>query len=182
MSAQTTTIGTAAAAIVDALREHFADRMQQIGFYDPFDEFTESAESTLLTPALLLGMDDGFDPLPLIDTGLDEQIPDPTGRLPLRCYWSVRCVLSTETENLQQELPTLAAAVCGLVLESGAATNDLLPRRGNDWDLGNAVEMPEAVEARPGGFSDGAHGWDSWIVSWSQILYTDGSLPAPGLP
>jgi hypothetical protein len=172
---RTTTIDGAQLAIVDALQAHFGDRVAQVGLYTPMDEFTGDAEAEIKTPALLLGMDDGFDPRALVDVGDGSLAQDPWGRMACRCYFTLRCVLSTATTNLPLELSRLAAAASGLVLRDPDGDEDLW--RGNTWGLGAACEPPEVVEARPGGFLTGAHGWDSWTLTWEQVIYLDGAMP-----
>jgi hypothetical protein len=171
---RTTTIDAAQIAILDALRVYFGDRVAQVGLYDPIDELTEEPQTTLQTPALMLGMDDGFDPRGLFEAGDGSLIEDPWGRMALRCYFTLRCVLSTATYNLPLELSRLAAAASGLILRD--PDSDEEQRRGNTWGLGAACDPPEGIEARPGGFLEGAHGWDSWTVTWEQTIYTDGDL------
>ena len=163
----TTTIRVAHAAIVDALRAHFWATVRQYGAYQPWDPIEDTPETEILTPALLLELE-SIDP--------DDDEMHMPGRVGMRCAWSVHVMLSTRTEELQIALPELAAAVVALVRKQ--ETEPLHPPlNGNHWCLGEAVDGPDAVTARPAGFHPGLHGHDSWVVTWEQAIHLPETLP-----
>lgn len=164
----TTTLDELHDAITGTLRDWFADRVAQVGAYEPWDPVSEAVPASLVTPALLLECE-GVAQTPWQDAG---------GRLALSCTWVVHCVLSIQTERLQQTLPQFAAAVMGLVLAQCPAGGGGLDEqvRGQLWGLGAAVEPPEEVQAQAGEFVPGLHGRDSWVVRWEQVAYLSGEL------
>lgn len=153
-------------AVIAALRAKFGDRVAHYGAYEPWAEGAETPEGALLTPALLLEVEDFS-----ID---DAEDPDPLGRLAVRCSVAVHCLLSIQTQRLAQTLAQFAAVVASLVMPPLAA--DAL-QRGNDWGLGGAAGLPAAVSAQPAGFSPGLNGRDSWVVRWEQVFYLDQEVP-----
>lgn len=157
-----TTLGAAHAGILASLEARFGARIARYGAYELDDELGDP-QREIATPALLLRLESFV---------ADLAEPDPWGRLPLRCAWSVRCLLSTETQDLQRTLPQLAAAVVSTVIPLASVDAG---RRGADWGLGGAVGLPEAPSAQPDGL--GIFGADSWVVRWEQVVYVSEELP-----
>lgn len=153
-------------SILESLRARFSDRVAQYGAYEPWDEADGDADKQIITPALLLEIED-FD-IPDLDD------PDPLGRLVVSASISIHCVLSVQTERLQQTLPQFAAAVAAVVVPPLSGDQY---QRGNLWGLGGAVEIPEDVQAQPAGFTPGLNGRDSWVVRWTQTVYLDEEVP-----
>jgi hypothetical protein len=153
-------------AIVEALRERFGDRIATYGAYEPWDPIDDQPTARIQTPALLLEVEDFAE--------ADLESPDPLGRLALTCTLAIHCVLSIQTERLQQRLPQLAAAVLSLV---GSPQVGQRFRRGNQWGLGIAADPAERPQAQAGEFSPGLHGRDSWLVRWEQTVYLSEALP-----
>lgn len=111
------------------------------------------------TPAVLLELE-------VIEEDVAED--DGTDRVPLRCTWTLHCILSTRTPNVHREIRSMAAHVLGLI-------------RRQRWG-GLPVRPPEQIEGGPGGISEGPHGFEAWYVTWEQMLYLgddiwDGEAP-----
>lgn len=152
--ADVTTLRAVQDAILSAFAARYAGRVHTVAAGNPFaqtedgGEQPDQARRALVTPALLLE-------LSAIDPGTD----DGTGRQPLRLTWTGHCVLSFLTRDLQTELPEFAADVLACV-------------RFNRWGLAQAVRVPEALSAQPGEFRPGLAGYDSWVATWEQEIYT----------
>lgn len=164
---ETTSMQALHDGVVDALRDHFGNRIRQYGAYEPWDDVADQPEDDIKTPALLFAVD-GISPD-------DDGIFSP-GRVGIRCELTVHAVLSIQTENLQAKLPELAAAVIALVRRTESAPG-VPPLNGNRWGLGEAADTPESVSARPDEFRPGLNGRDSWVVTWEQVIYLPESLP-----
>ena len=150
-------------AILAALYAHdWPSPIATIGFREPFDELSTSL--TIKTPALLLsvdaiaGLEDG-------DLTLDQGLCLP-GRAAREMQCEIYCVLSTQTPGLPMQSIALSQAVFGLIESLESATTG---RRGHDWGLGDAVEMPRQI--RDTAMALGLHGAEVRVVSWSQVLY-----------
>jgi hypothetical protein len=129
-------------AILAAVREEFGDVLRTVDGYAP--ERVEDVK----TPALLLDLESWS---PGEDTG--------DGKTALRCTVTAHCILSFQTEGVHLE-----------VREFGARVHQLV--RGNRWGLGGDVEPPgEAIDGAPGFFKPGKDGYDSWCVTWEQVIY-----------
>lgn len=138
---------------VAAAGEHFGDVLRTVDAYAP--EHLESVR----TPALLLELEDW-------DEGDD--IGD--GRSPLRCRFTAHCLLSFQTPNASLE-----------VREFGARVQQLV--RYNRWGLGDDADVPAQVSGAPGLFRPGKAGYESWCVSWEQVVYLGASAwAAEGVP
>jgi len=170
MSDPTTTIEEFGGAVVTAVRSHFGPALSQSGLYDPTDELTDAAESTLQTPAILIGIESLGEAEEELDGGLGL---DPSARMPFIANCYAHCWMSASTENMPARLPEFAGAMMALVRATRPADTG---RRGNRWGLGDAVGWPENVSAAPGGL-DELHGRFAWIVTWDQAIYTDGGMP-----
>lgn len=143
--------------VLGTLAARYAERVQTIAAYDPFAADDDGAPRTLTTPALLLE-------LAAIDPGPD----DGTDRQPLRLSWTLHCVLSVLTEEVQVELREFAADVLACV-------------RHNRWGYPLAVRAPQALSAQPGEFRPGLAGYDSWAVTWEQDAFLGPNAWAGGL-
>lgn len=138
-----TTITEVHDRIIDAYQTAFANRMDTIAIYRP-----DNADP-IDTPALLLEMEEA----------LDERDPG-DGRLPLRCRFTTHCMLSITTPNVEVEVRELAHEVFRLV-------------RKNLWGIGpREIKVPENLELGQGLFKPGKAGYESWYVTWEQIIYT----------
>ncbi len=159
----TATTKTFFEAILAAIYAHdWPSPIATIGFREPFDELSTS--SAIKTPALLLsaesisGLEDG-------DLTLDQGICLP-GRAAREIQCEIYCLLSTQTPDLPMQSIELSQAVFGLVESLESATTG---RRGHDWGLGDAVEMPRQI--RDSAVPLGLNGIDVRVISWSQVLY-----------
>jgi hypothetical protein len=135
------------ALMIEDLERHYLDRVATIAAYDPFPALGGPEPQPLTTPALLLE-------LVSIDPGDD----DGTDRLPLRLSFAAHCVLSLRTRDVQIELREFAADVLARV-------------RDNRWGYPAAVRAPEALAAQPGEFQPEQAGFDSWLVTWEQVVH-----------
>ncbi|MBJ7539893.1 hypothetical protein [Marinomonas transparens] len=136
-------------AIIAALKDRFLK--VTVDSYNPTQHLSS------LAPACLLDIEE----LP--------KSPDVgDGRYPVQARFSIHCVLGMEVENLQIELREFAVAVSQFVYENGI------------WISGSVLEKPLDIEAYPGNFrKDTRHGFDSFVVSWSQKLYLGASTWQP---
>ena len=144
-------------AILADLSDHYADRVATIAAYDPFPEADDQERQPLTTPALLLEL-----------VAIDPDAEDGTDRQVLRLTWSAHCVLSFRTAQVQIELREFAADVLGRV-------------RYNRWGLPAAVREPQAMNAQPGEFRPDQVGFDSWLVTWEQIVFVGQDVWAGGI-
>ena len=151
-------------AILSALRAHgWPSPIADIGFREPLDDYL-GGSLNIRTPALLLsadvisGLEDG-------DETLDQGLCMP-GRAARDMQCEIYCLLSTQTPNLPMQSIELSQSVFGLVESLSSA---IAPRRGHDWGLGDAVEMPRNI--RDAALALGLNGIDARVVSWSQVLY-----------
>ncbi|MGL5526399.1 MAG: hypothetical protein ACRDCY_21965 [Aeromonas veronii] len=112
-------------------------------------------DDTIKTPAVLLEVS-GF-------TG-GKKVSG--GRLALRMTCQAHCMLSIRSANVEREIVNMAAAVAALV-------------EGNHWGLPAAVQRPENIEATPGEFSTGEAGFESWVVSWEQLIHLGAEWQPP---
>lgn len=149
-------------AILAGLQAQFGDRIARYGAYQLEDDFGDP-EREIVVPALLLDLES-------FTTDLAE--PDPWGRLPLRCTWTIRCLLSVQADDVQLLLRQLAAAVVSAIVP--LAHEDAM-RRGQDWGLGSAVGLPEAPDALREDL--GLNGVGCWLVRWVQTVYVAEELP-----
>ena len=144
-------------AMVRDLTDTYAERVLTVAAYDPFPDVEGQERVPLVTPALLLELVD-------IQPGDD----DGTGRTPLRLSWGAHCILSFRTAQMQIELREYAADVLAHV-------------RYNRWGYPEAVREPENVSARPGEFRPEQAGFDSWLVSWEQLVLVGPDIWAGGI-
>lgn len=151
-------------AILGALRAHdWPSSIADIGYRQPIDEYI-SGPLQIKTPALLLstdaitGIEDGD---PTLEQGLC--LPGAAAR-DIQC--EIYCLLSTQTPDLPVQIVELSESVFGLIESLEYAYS---PRRGHDWGLGDAVEMPRFIRDQP--IALGLNGIEARVVSWSQILY-----------
>lgn len=133
-------------AIKDSLATHFAGRVETVEVY------RAGLTDPINTPAVLLEMEDGSDD---VDLGDD--------RTPLRCRFTAHCILSFQTQNVEMEVREFAVEALSLV-------------RRNRWGLGDDIDLPEQVEIGPGQFKPGKDGFESWYVSWEQVVYLGESV------
>lgn len=155
--ATTTTISDYQRAIVATLRTWFGGRIAQVGAYQPLTVLGV-AESGIETPALLVA---------LAEIPYDDAVAQTPGRVALTAVVEIHALVGLTTPDLQLALTDLAAELLTVVrvAESGA------DRRGNRWGLGEAVGWPTAPRAIPAGFEPGVAGYDSWLVSFEQLVY-----------
>ena len=97
------------------------------------------------TPAALLELE-------TVEEGED----DGSGRIPLRCTWTIHCILSHRTPKVEREVRDFATQVFGIV-------------RRNRWGL--PTEYPEVLQCGPGEFQPGQEGYESWYVTWEQPFF-----------
>ncbi len=151
-------------AILTALRAYsWPSPIAEIGFREPMSD-SIAPPIPIRTPALLLtadiisGLEDG-------DETLDQALCMP-GRAARDIQCSIFCMLSTSTHQLPMQSIELSQSVFGLIesLETASA-----PRRGHQWGLGEAVEMPREIRDAPADL--GLNGIETRIVSWNQVLY-----------
>lgn len=100
--------------------------------------------ASLETPAALLELET-----------MEEGEDDGTEMVPLRCTWTIHCVLGRRTDSIEREVRDFAAQVLALV-------------RRNRWGL--PTSLPEAITSGPGEFQTGQDGFESWYVTWEQEL------------
>ena len=131
-----TIVGATSNALVTRKRENV-----NVSAYAPSD--------TLKTPALLLAIE-GFD----TETDSDH-------RLKIDCELAFYCVLSSATQNLQQQLLQMSVEVADLV-------------RGERWGL--TCDMPQQIECAQAEFKAGENGYDSMVVTWRQCFYFGQSM------
>lgn len=86
----------------------------------------------------------------------EEGEDDGSGRVPVRCTWTIHCLLSRKTERVEVEIRDFATKVLALV-------------RQNRW--GMPALMPDNLQAGPGEFSPGQDGYEGWYVTWEQTVY-----------
>jgi len=166
---ETTTLRAVHSAIVAAARAWFGDAVQQYGAYEPWGAGGENpdADAEIKTPALLLELE-SIEP--------DDTDAHGPGLIAVRCAWAFHAILSQRTDDLQIALPEFAAAAIALIRRAESLPYGP-PLNGNRWGLGEAVGVPEAVSARPGPFTPGLNGRDSWLITWEQVVYLPETLP-----
>jgi hypothetical protein len=134
------------AAILTALRSHFGAKVVTVGAY-------RLAETDpVATPALLLEMEGGER-----GEGMGDE------RVPLQCRFSVHCLLSFQTKDVELEVRDFAARVFCLV-------------QYNHWGLGGDVDDPVETVIGPGEFKPGKDGYESWYVGWEQTIHLGESV------
>lgn len=131
-------------AIIQALSTQFSSRVEYVGLYRP------APTDPINTPAILLEME-----------GASDTAGPGDGRIPLRCRFTVHCLLSFRTTDVEIEIRDFAAEVYRLV-------------RKNIWGLGRDVKIPEQIEMGPGQFQPGKGGYESWYVTWDQTCFFEG--------
>ncbi len=98
-------------------------------------------------------------PCALIEMCMGEEGKDAgDDRVPHNIHWNIHCVLGANTPNLELQVRSFAAEVFNLV-------------RRNRWGLERNVEIPKDLNYMPGMLKSGEHGFDSFIVSWQQVIY-----------
>lgn len=127
--------------ILAALNAQFSGRVETIETYRP----TEIG--SINTPALLLEMEEAFKP-PKIGNA----------KKPLQCRMTIHCLLSFQTENVFVAVREFASEVYQLVDT-------------NTWGLGEDARMPEQIELGPGMYKPGQSGFESWYVTWEQVIF-----------
>ena len=142
--------------MVASLQAAYRERVETVAAYDPWalpeppalvaDPVTV-ARRPLATPAILIEVE-------AIEPGED----DGSDRQPLRLVLAAHCVLSLRTAEVQLELREFAADVLAHV-------------HGNRWGSPGAVREPMALSAAPAEAWPAVAGWDTWRVSWEQLVY-----------
>ncbi|SFD67979.1 hypothetical protein SAMN05660831_02093 [Thiohalospira halophila DSM 15071] len=127
----------------DAILKTLRDGLPQLATVEAY-----SPGDAIDTPAALLELE-------VIEEDPGEN--DGSDRVPLRCTWTVHCVLSTRTPNVQREIRAMAAQILGMI-------------RRQRWG-GLPVRPPEQIQGGPGEISQGPHGYESWYLTWEQVLY-----------
>lgn len=128
----------------DNLIAHLKDKipnLHQVADYDP------GGLDKIMTPAALINV--------------AEMSPGTTvsgGRLAVQLRVEVHCILSVKTDRVLRQIRNMAAAVMRAVYRQR-------------FGLEKAVEMPTDIDAFPGMFKDGEHGFESWVVSWLQTVH-----------
>ncbi|MCF1457749.1 MAG: hypothetical protein LPH21_09355 [Shewanella sp.] len=80
------------------------------------------------------------------------------GRLAVNVEFIAHCMLSVKTPNVELEIRNFAGKLMQHVAQ-------------NRWGLGESVEAPTELSAFPGSFKPDDHGYESWVVTWSQTVH-----------
>jgi hypothetical protein len=155
------TIGEYHDALIAHLAEQFSGRVNTVAAYNPFDlDVDEEYAGTqvrkpIATPAILIEVET-----------IREGEEDGTDRTPLMLDMVAHCILSARTERMQLALREMASAVIRAI-------------RWHHFSLGESVYRSQNLTASPGQFTPGVNGFDSWRVSWEQMVFLGDSLWAP---
>lgn len=137
--------------LLDEIIDAFGDSLDTVQAYIDDEDHPESQESgyTINTPAALVDLE-------MMDVLVDQG----DGKDGIQCNVSIHCVLGSATANLQQELRNFAAEMMRQVKNKpfGGVCEQLAAR-------------PEQITAMPGGFKKGKAGYDSWVVSFHQVVF-----------
>lgn len=147
-------VGAELKQLHDAIVDAVRERLPQLA---TVAEYTATVEGgSINTPAALLDLE-----------GFDEGADIGDGETAISCRFALHCMLSNETPRVEVECRQFAAEVVRLV-------------RRNTWGL-NFVDQPTAIAAGAAEFRPGAKGYESWSVTWEQVVYLSESAPAPGI-
>ncbi|HSH30606.1 MAG TPA: hypothetical protein VK971_11910 [Thiohalobacter sp.] len=129
-------------AILQAMTAQFSGEVENIGHYRP------AQTDPVNTPALLLEMEEAQD-----------QASPGNARIPLRCRFTLHCLLSFQTPDVEVQVREFAAAVFRLV-------------RNNTWGFSpQEIKVPEGLELGPGQILPEKDGYEGWFVTWEQVIF-----------
>ncbi|MBU2708827.1 hypothetical protein KCM76_22730 [Zooshikella marina] len=129
-------------AVVSGIKEKIPE-LGTVAAYSPI------YEQSLNTPAVLIELTE-MEPAETISGGRTA--------VTLSMAAHVFLAASDNLEDLQLGIRNLAVYVLQAVHR-------------NHWGLTGAVGSPKLVEAVPGGFKPDCDGYESWIVTWEQVIY-----------
>lgn len=145
-------VGAELKALHDAIVEAVRARLPQL---DTVAEYTATVQGgSVNTPAALLDLE-----------GFDEGTDIGDGETAISCRFALHCMLSNETPRVEVECRQFAAEVVRLV-------------RRNTWGLAY-VDAPTAISAGAAEFRPGAKGYESWSVTWEQVVYLEEEPEVP---
>ncbi|SKA72246.1 hypothetical protein SAMN02745130_01012 [Thiothrix eikelboomii] len=135
--------------LLDGLRAHFGDSLETVQAY--LNEQTADLDAGLIinTPALILEIE-------RLGSVSDER---GDGRDALRCGVLVHCILGSQTPHLQIELRNFSAEVMRWLSNS------------SKLHACGQVEPIEELDALPGRWKQGQAGYDSFVVTFCQVVY-----------
>jgi len=114
---------------------------------------------TLATPAILIEVE-----------GMTVGKLNSMGKTPLNLSMALHCVLGHGTPNLELEVRNFASQVMNLL------TNQY-------FNLPDLLEAPQNISAQPGEFKPGKSGFDSFVVTFEQVIYVgEGAFDLTGVP
>lgn len=135
--------------LLAGLRAHFGDSLETVQAYLTEQTANLDVGLTINTPALILEIER------LASVSDDRG----DGRDALRCGVLVHCILGSQTPNLQIELRNFAAEVMRWLSNS------------SNWPACGSIEPIEELDALPGRWKQGQSGYDSFVVTFDQVVY-----------
>lgn len=102
---------------------------------------------TLKTPAILIEME-----------SMSVGTLNGEGKTPLNLNMALHCILGHSTENIELEVRDFAAQVLNLM-------------RNQYLEMPDIVDAPQNLQAQPGELKPGKGGFDSFVVTYEQVLY-----------
>lgn len=134
--------------LVESIAEHFGDSLDTVQAYMPEPLDSQSQGLIIDTPAALVEIE-----------MLDETDDLGDGRDAVDCSVNIHCILGMATPDIQKALRSFAAEMLRLV-----KNNPIAQCRG-------LAGRPERISAVPGVFSKGEGGYDSFVVSFNQVVF-----------
>lgn len=131
------------AAILEAIKTAIP-QLVTVQFYEPYQP---GKPGLIDSPAVLLEV-----------TNIEPGGRVSGGRLSVTFHFGLHCILGTQTPEVNVQVVNLALQVERLVQD-------------NRWALGGAMESPKRIEAFPGVFKPDDKGFESWVVTWSQVAH-----------
>lgn len=145
-------------ALIDAIAAYFGDSLETVQAYFPQHQSEDQNVGLLInTPAVLVEIE---------RLNLSEEAERGDGTDAIECSVVIHCLLSSQTENLQLELRNFAAEMLRLLAKHG-----FMPC--------GQVTRPQSLDALPGTFKAGQGGYDSFVVTFTQVIYLGESVWKP---